>query len=176
MLDKLKKVDDVLIRSMCAADTDTIAKNFCPPWSTMQETTEKWTKYYREHQENTRTVAVVEHGNEILGYGSLLLKSKYSHFSNIPEINDVWIDEKHRGKGLGRQLIAWLEELAKEKGYHKIGIGVGLYADYGLAQKLYFQLGYSPDGYGITYKYQPTTPGEFYCLDDELILWLKKTL
>jgi hypothetical protein len=32
----------------------------------------------------------------------------------------------------------------------QIGIEVGLYLDYEAAQKLYFQLGYVPDGQGIT--------------------------
>jgi hypothetical protein len=40
-------------------------------------------------------VGVVEQGKEILGYGSLFLKSEYLHFSNIPEINNVWIYEEY---------------------------------------------------------------------------------
>ncbi len=53
---------------------------------------------------------------------------------------------------------------------------MGLYRDYGPAQQLYFQLGYLPEGNGITYKGQPTTPGQSYPLDDHLILWLVKVL
>jgi hypothetical protein len=45
-----------------------------------------------------------------------------------------------------RALIKWLENLASQEGYNEIGIGVGLYRDYGPAQQLYFQLGYIPDG------------------------------
>lgn len=78
--------------------------------------------------------------------------------------------------GLGSQLISWLENLAKEKGYKEIGIGVGLYADYGSAQRLYVRLGYTPDGHRITYKYKPAVPGEPYPLDDDLVLWFKKDL
>lgn len=167
---------EIIIRSMCATDVDIIAIDHCPSWSTPQETKDRWSKYYREQQEGIRTVGVVEQGKEILGYGSLFLKSEYPHFSNIPEINDVWIYEEYRSRGLGTRLIRWLEEVAKEKGYKEIGIGFGLYADYGSAQKLYFRLGYVPDGHGVTYKYQATIPGESYLLDDELILWLKKDL
>jgi hypothetical protein len=32
-----------------------------------------------------------------------------------------------------------LEELAFQKGYTQVGMGVGLYQDYGLVQKLYIQ-------------------------------------
>lgn len=95
---------------------------------------------------------------------------------SIPEINAIWIDADHRKKGLGTALIKWLEKLASQEGYQRIGIGVGLYKDYGPAQKLYFELGYSPEGNGITYKGESTIPGQSYPLDDDLILWLAKEL
>lgn len=73
-------------------------------------------------------------------------------------------------------MIKWLENLANYEGYNQIGIGVGLYKDYGPAQQLYFQLGFIPDGNGASYKGQPITPGQSYPLDDDLILWLMKPL
>ena len=167
---------DISIRPMCKADIEILVRDYCAPWLPPQAVQERWKKYFAEQLQGIRTAAVIAKGQEILGYGCLLLRSEYAHFSNIPEICDVWIHENHRGLGLGKQLIAWLEELARKKGYAEIGIGVGLYADYGPAQKLYFKLGYTPDGHGVTYKYQPTHAGTNYCLDDDLILWLKKSL
>ncbi|OJU79979.1 MAG: hypothetical protein BGO10_01400 [Chlamydia sp. 32-24] len=172
----MQESNGIVIRSMNFEDIDTLANEYCFSWSTTQEIKEKWNKYYQEQQSNIRVVGVIDRKGELLGYGSLVFHSKYPHFSSIPEINDVWIHEKHRKQGLGSLLINWLERLAKEKGYKEIGIGVGLYADYGSAQKLYFRLGYIPDGHGLTYKYQPTIPGKSYPLDDELILWLRKNL
>lgn len=52
---------------------------------------------------------------------------------------------------------------ASQEGYNEIGVGVGLYRDYGQAQQLYFQLGYI-EGNGITYKGQSA------------ILWMIKPL
>ncbi len=167
---------EIIIRPMCTKDIANIATNHCPPWSTIQETTDRWNRYYKEQQENIRTVGVVAQGEEILGYGSLFLNSEYPFFFNVPEINDVWIYEEYRSRGLGTQLIRWLEKIAQDRGYSEVGIGVGLYADYGVAQKLYFHLGYAPDGQGVTYKCQSVTPGQPYPFDDELILWLKKQL
>ena len=166
----------VEIRPMNAADIKVLVRDYSFPWSTSEEVNKRWQKYYDEQQNEIRTVAVLARGDEILGYGSLLLRSKYPHFANTPEICDVWIHDKHRRCGLGKKLITWLEQLAQKKGYSEIGIGVGLYADYGPAQQLYFQLGFVPDGHGITYKCQPTTPGTSYPLDDDLILWLKKPI
>lgn len=161
---------------MTAQDLEPIVTGYCPSWTTPDQLQAKWQSYFHEQQEGIRTVGILRRGEELLGYGSLLLKSKYPHFAGIPEIHDVWIYEKHRKQGHGRRLIGWLEALARQKGYKEIGIGVGLYADYGAAQKLYVQLGYIPDGHGVTYNYKPATPGTSYPLDDELVLWLKKTL
>lgn len=56
------------------------------------------------------------------------------------------------------ELIKWLENLGSQEDYNEIGIGVGLYRDYG------------PN------KGQPTVTGQSCPLDDNLILWLVKTL
>jgi GNAT superfamily N-acetyltransferase len=168
----------ILIRAMIANDITKIVDRYSFPWSTPEKTRQNWNTYYHEQQDKVRTVAVIEKNDEILGYGSLLRKSECPYFANanIPEINAIWIAEKYRRQGLGKAIIKWLEELAMTEGYRQIGIGVGLYRDYGPAQKLYFQLGYIPDGNGITYKGQPTVAGQSYRLDDDLLLWLVKAL
>lgn len=168
----------ILIRPMKAHDIGKIVSRYSFPWFTPEKNKELWNTYYREQQHGIRTVAVLEENHEILGYGSLLRKPECPFFAkkNIPEINAIWIDENHRRQGLGKALIKWLEELARHEGYDHIGIGVGLYQDYGPAQRLYFQLGYVPEGNGITYKGQPTVPGQTYPLDDDLIFWLEKSL
>lgn len=66
--------------------------------------------------------------------------------------------------------------MAKAAGRTSIGVGVGLYADYGAAQWLYVTLGYRPDGNGITYAEKPVAPGAHVRLDDDLVLWLTKAI
>lgn len=148
------------------------------PWSTREETVAKWTGYLDEQRKGARIACIVEQQGKIVGYGNLLPSSEYPHFkqNGIPEINDVWVYEESRKKGIATALIAHLEQLAKQEGYAAIGIGVGLYRDYGAAQRLYFRLGYQPDGEGITYKHAAVIPGEKYPIDDDLILWLTKHL
>ena len=168
----------ILIRPLEKNDIPKIVTRYSFPWSTPEKTNAIWDTYYQEQEDKVRTVAVIEKDCDILGYGSLLRKPECPFFAqkNVPEINAVWIDEHHRRQGLGTALIKWLEHLASQEGYNEIGIGVGLYRDYGPAQQLYFQLGYIPDGNGVTYKGQPTVAGQKYELDDEFLLWLIKTL
>ena len=168
------------MRAMQEADIANLIENFCFPWNSFQATalTVKWTRYYAEHRKQIRTVYLLEKQDQIIGYANLLHLSEYQDFKNagIPEINDVWISEEWRNKGLGKKFILYLEGVARAEGYKQIGLGVGLYKDYGPAQKLYINLGYMPDGNGITYKTIPVTPGEGYPVDDDLILWLTKSL
>lgn len=170
--------DCMLIRPLRESDIPKIVRSYSFPWSTPEKTKDLWDTYFQEQQDGIRTVAVLEKNNEILGYGSLLRKPECPFFeaNHIPEVNAIWIDENHRRHGYATALIKWIENLASHEGYDQIGIGVGLYSDYGPAQKLYIRLGYTPEGHGITNKGQPTVPGQTYPLDDDLILWLVKGL
>lgn len=166
------------VRLLEKDDIQALVNRFCFPWSSVQATTEKWTRYFEEYQKKIRTVYVIEKEAELIGYASLLHVSEYPAFkqAGIPEIHDVWIAKESRMKGYGKMLILHLEQSARLENYEKIGLGVGLYADYGAAQRLYTQLGYIPDGQGISCNYQPTIPGEVYPLDDALILWMTKNI
>ncbi|MBI5346898.1 MAG: GNAT family N-acetyltransferase [Chlamydiae bacterium] len=174
----MKNNNDVIIRQMTSQDIESIITIFCFPWTTIEKTIEKWKNYYEEQNKNIRFVAVVEKKQQLVGYASLLSSSEYPHFkkANIPEINDLWVLKEHRRKGIGKRIIAYLENQARREGFRQIGIGVGLYEDYGPAQNLYGKLGYLPDGSGITYKHLAVVAGEKYPVDDDLVLWLTKTL
>ncbi len=125
-----------LIRSLHKTDIHKIVSRYSSPWTTPEKIKTLWDTYYQEQKDKVRTVAVIEKDDEILGYGSLLRKPESPFFAqkNITEVNAIWIDEDHRRKGLGTALINWLENLVSQEGYNEIGIGVGLYRDYGLAQ------------------------------------------
>lgn len=174
----MKIADNIVIRGLEEKDIEPVARYFVFPWTTIKTSIEKWTRYYDEQIHGKRQAFLVEQEHQPIGYGSLVVCPEYPNFSaqNIPEISDVWISENYRGLGYGTLLISHLENVAKNIGYRQIGIGVGLYKDYGQAQKLYIKLGYMPDGQGITYKSEPVIAGQKYSVDDDLILWLVKNL
>jgi len=138
----------------------------------------RWNRYLTEQSQGLRDVLLADAGDAIVAYGSLAWVSQNPSFRNaaIPEIQDLVVAEAHRGLGHATQMIATFEAEAHAAGCRTIGIGVGLYADYGSAQRLYVRLGYRPDGCGVTYENKPAIPGQAYRLDDGLVLWLTKPL
>lgn len=143
-----------------------------------------WTKpaslyeqYLEEQEKNYRCVWVAFQEGVFAGYVTLKWHSDYPSFreKNIPEISDLNVLPSFRQLGIGSTLLALAETEASSKGT-RVGIGVGLSADYGEAQKLYVKRGYSPDGQGLTSHYHSVSYGSSAILDDDLILWLTKTL
>ena len=132
--------------------------------------------YLKEQTENERLIWVALSENHIAGYITLKWHSAYPAFQkqNIPEIMDFNVLPNFRNQGIGSALLAVAEHHAFAKN-ETIGLGVGLYADYGQALKLYVKYGYKPDGKGITSHYQTVAPGTSICLDDDLVLWFTKT-
>ena len=54
--------------------------------------------------------------------------------------------------------------------------GVGLHSGYGSAQRMYVKRGYVPDGTGVWYQNQICVPYGNCCNNDDLVLYLSKTL
>jgi GNAT superfamily N-acetyltransferase len=135
-----------------------------------------WIEYLSDQRSDRRIVLIGHDDRSIVSYGTLLWQSAYEPFrsAGIPEINNLVVAQHARRRGIGTQMIQELERRAVYRGVKMIGIGVGLYADYGPAQKLYAKLGYQPDGHGVTYENKPVPGGQAVRLDDSLVLWLQK--
>jgi len=141
----------------------------------------KWESRLAEHLDGRRSALIAveqQDPSRCLGYGSLLWVSQYDSFreAGIPEIQDLVVSEQWRKHGIATSLMRALEDRARANGRKQIGLGVGLYADYGPAQRLYAKLGYKLDGRGVTYKYLPIGGGATVRLDDDLVQWMVKEL
>jgi GNAT superfamily N-acetyltransferase len=130
-----------------------------------------------EQNSDKREVWVAYSEENFMGYVTLIWKSLYLNFAknNIPEICDLNVLPKYRNFGVGSALLDKCEKIAFSKS-QVIGIGVGLYADYGSAQKIYVKRGYIPDGFGVTYDYKSVIPGQKYQVDDDFVLWFTKEI
>ena len=150
------------IRTLSASDIRTIVSAFISFYPKPSEIFEQWLAFVQD---------------QFVGYITLKHHSIYESFAkdNIPEIMDLNVIPPYRNQGIASKLLDIAEDEAK-KVSDIVGLGVGLYKDYGSAQRLYIKRGYIPDGNGITYDYKQIDPGSTVCLDDDLILWMKKKL
>jgi ribosomal protein S18 acetylase RimI-like enzyme len=133
--------------------------------------------YLREQEAGMRCVWIALQEKEFAGYVTLKKTSDYSPFRehNIPEISDLNVLPLFRNQGIGTALLHQAETEAK-KTSPIVGIGMGLTAEYGPAQKLYIRQGYVPDGLGVTSHANPLIYGAEIRVDDDLVLWLTKKL
>lgn len=132
-----------------------------------------------EHQaKGTRQIFISTLDQEDVGYCILNWQPKYALFKKlaIPEIQDLNVLSSFRRRGIATQKIIHCENLAVEKGYAQMGIGVSVSPAFGPAQRLYVKLGYMPDGNGVTHDRGLTTPNEMRPLDDQLCLMMVKNL
>ena len=81
-----------------------------------------------------------------------------------------------RRRGVATLLMDAAEQLARDRGTATLGITVGLFDEYGPAQRLYGQRGYIPDGRGACQGQGPLRRGMQVTIDDDLIIWLTKDL
>jgi GNAT superfamily N-acetyltransferase len=133
--------------------------------------------YLQEQVNNSRSILVAKKNNVFYGYTTIKWQSYYISFKqqSIPEISDLNVLPVYRKQGIGSLLIATCESMAKERGYSHIGLGVGMTADYGNAQRLYVQLGYIQDSRGLFYKNIPVSFGSNVIVDDDLVIYLCKS-
>lgn len=165
----------VVIRPFLSTDIDNIVKQFANNnWTKPRVTFEN---YWQEQTANERILWLAFHQQQFAGYITLKWDSLYPPFQDkkIPEIMDLNVLPPYRNQGVGSALLD-VAEAEASKQHAIVGLGVGLYPDYGSAQKLYIKRGYRPDGLGITWNYQRVIPGSQVCLDDDLILWFTKEL
>ena len=65
-------------------------------------------------------IKILKYNNEIAGMGTIFIENKIIHnFGKVGHIEDIVIDKKFRGHGLGKHMIQHLLDLGKEKGCYK---------------------------------------------------------
>ena len=123
------------------------------------------------------TLLLALHESSYLGHCNVVWRSAYAGFRDrsIPETQDLNVRPDFRRRGIGSALLDEAEQRIAERSEFA-GIGFGLYADYGAAQRLYIKRGYVPDGRGLHYGAHPVVAGETYRVDDDLVLYLVKQL
>jgi GNAT superfamily N-acetyltransferase len=163
------------IRPLEARDIQPIADAFAAlGWD---KPAPQYERYLAEQTAGERPVLVAFLDGVFAGYVTVKWRSHYPAFAdaNVPEIADFNVLPQFRRRGIGSRLMDEAERLIAERS-PVAGIGVGMIADYGAAQRLYVLRGYVPDGAGVTYFDKPVNYLDPIAADHDLVLYFTKTL
>jgi len=99
-------------------------------------------------------------------------ESSYAGFRSrgIPLVHQLAVAGPFRRRGVASLLMDAAERLARDRGIATLGITVGVFDEYGPAQRLYGRRGYIPDGRGACHAQRPLRKGMQVTMDDDLHL------
>lgn len=168
-------MDRLMIRPLDAMDIEAMAEAFQRvKWS---KSAQLMDRYLRAQQAGRRDVLVGWLNDQFAGYLTVLWESSYGAFrdAGIPEINDFNVMPELRQQGIGSRLMDDAERIISERSAYS-GIGVGMGADYGPAQRMYVLRGYVPDGRGLMDNMVPVTYGDKILVSHNLAIYLTRKL
>jgi len=163
----------ITIRTFQAADVDGLAGAF-ESWPKPREL---FADYRSRFVAGDLDLVIAELNGQTAGFLTIVWASAYPPFASggIPEIGDLNVLQYARRQGVGTALMDEAEFRVGRRS-HQVGLGVGLYVDYGSAQRMYARRGYVPDGAGVVLDGVSVTPGSMIRLDDGPTLMLTKQL
>jgi GNAT superfamily N-acetyltransferase len=138
---------------------------------------QQFRQYLAESSRRARIALVARAEGVFAGYVTLVWVASYASFrrAGIPELQDLNVLPRFQRQGVATQLLDAAEALAKSRA-DTVGIGVGLTADYGPAQRLYALRGYLPDGQGAQSQGVALRWGSTITVDDGLVLYMTRVL
>ena len=87
-------------------------------------------------------IVLYEKDNEIIGTGSLLIEPKLTYnISYLGHIENIFVGEQYRNKGIGKQLVNYLVNYSRKKLCYRIDLAcedklIGLYKGVGFTKQL----------------------------------------
>jgi len=164
---------ELVIRTIRSEDTGPLTEAF----ATWPKPPELFQTYDQRVAAGDLDMLVATIDGRLAGFLLIEPKSSYPPFAaaDIPEIADFNVLRHRRRHGVGTALM---DEAERRVAEHSaiVGLGVGLYADYGSAQRMYVRRGYQPDGAGVVLHGVSVAPGATIRLDDEPKLMFTKQL
>lgn len=101
--------------------------------------------YLRSLESDHDMLLCAEMGDEVIGFGSMVLKNSFWQEGNVGYVTALVIDEEYRNKGIGRTLLDSFHEMASKRGCKKIELDSGfhreqahgMYEHYGFEKRAY---------------------------------------
>ena len=141
-------MSEITIRNATAADADSVYDFVCLLEDTMFDR-ELFRRYYLQNISTPGYYYILAVENNVpVGYlschGQLLLH----HLGYVYEIQELYVDERCRGKGVGRMLIDHLKELIAGQDYDMLEVACGFKRPE--SHVFYEQVGFSRTHYKFT--------------------------
>jgi GNAT superfamily N-acetyltransferase len=168
-------VADIAIQLVDESNAES-AVRFLTEWVSDDETEARM--YLADHSEPGGISLVATSGADMVGYVAIVWESNYAGFRSrdIPLVHQIAVGEPWRRRGVGTLLMDAVERVVGDRGIATLGITVGLFDEYGPAQRMYAGRGYIPDGRGACQGQRPLSKGVQVSMDHDLIIWLTKDL
>jgi GNAT superfamily N-acetyltransferase len=168
-------VPDVIIEPV-APDNFECTVQFLTEWASDDEAAAR--EHLADHASGGGASLVAVRDHRVIGIVTIRWQSSYTGFRErgISLVHQIAVAGPFQRLGIATQLMNAAEELARDRGIVTLGITVGLFDEYGPAQRLYALRGYVPDGRGACRGREPLSKGARVIMDDDLIIWLTKEL
>lgn len=112
----------VQIRKVAKQDLDFVYKSICELKNEILNF-EVFKEIFNENISNSRNVYLIaENENEGLGFISFHTQNLLHHCGLVGEIQEFFIHQNHRGKGIGRQLIEKIKQYADQNNLKSIEV------------------------------------------------------
>ena len=101
---------------------------------------EKFSNFIDKLDENHKIIIIINN-NKIIATGTLLIENKIIHsISKVGHIEDIVVDSNSKGLGIGKQIVNYLTNLAKENNCYKVILNcndnnIGFYQKCGYQKK-----------------------------------------
>jgi len=122
---------------------------------TTLRTEEVMKEWFLGRSERHKVIVIENEDNIVVGWASINVFNSRCCYSGVGDLS-IYIDREYRGKGLGKILIGFLIEIAKEKEFTKLVLGTFEHNEFG--KKLYISCGFREVG---TYINQGILDGKF---------------
>ena len=99
--------------------------------------------------------------------------SAQQHLAGCPELNGIAVLPEYQSRGIGTRLIAAAEQMARERGFREVFVGVNI--ENARARSLYERLGYRDWGHGVVAAYW-VLPDQRGTRPAEQVIYLRKEL
>ena len=168
-------ISGIAVQLVDEGNSESVAR-FLIEWVTDGEAEAR--RYLADHAEPDGASLIATAGSDVIGYVAIIWESDYAGFRRrgIPLIHQLAVAGPSHRQGVATLLMDAAERFVRERGIATLGITVGLFDEYGPAQRLYGRRGYIPDGRGACRGQRPLSKGMQVTMEDDLIIWLTKDL